>query len=145
MSENAVSGEAEWVTVGEAVRLTGKAERTVWRWVHKGKVESRVTEDGRRELRKDTLPLSEGGGAGGLPTPAETGEVLAAQLRPLVEVLVAQRDEIRRLESRVERLTRILEERLPPPPPDPPALPPGGEPDPPEEPPPRPWWRFWRR
>jgi len=44
----------EWVTVPEVVTLTGKAERTVWRWIEAGKVDVDKSQGTRVSLRSLT-------------------------------------------------------------------------------------------
>jgi hypothetical protein len=41
----------QWVSVSEAAAAAGTSDRTVWRWVHSGVVESKVERRGQRDVR----------------------------------------------------------------------------------------------
>lgn len=54
-----VSGTSEWVSVTEAAHLTKVSERTVQRWIENQRVVSDMSDDGRRRVRRESLPLSD--------------------------------------------------------------------------------------
>ncbi len=56
-----MSDSSEWVSVTEAAQAARVSERTVWRWIHQGDVESRSEKRGQRETRlvnRVSLPAS---------------------------------------------------------------------------------------
>jgi hypothetical protein len=63
------AGLSEWVSVTEAAGLSRVSERTIQRWVEAGKVVSEVSDDGRRLVRRASLPGEDGRPPGG-PGPA---------------------------------------------------------------------------
>lgn len=118
-----------WVSVSEAVRLTGKSERTIRRWMTGGKVPTR-----------DTLAGMEVGLAGNLVnhdrrTPATPDmpdlavrvaelEASVRHCQALLEQVTGERDYLRSaLAASLTTTQKLLPARA-------------GQP---------PWWRFWRR
>jgi len=86
------SGVARWVTIGEAVRLTGKSKRTIWRWVDAGKVTINrdvtpfvVDVSGVAILADDTTP----------PDDTEALTVRVATLERDITTLERERDDLR--------------------------------------------------
>ncbi|HEV8177071.1 MAG TPA: helix-turn-helix domain-containing protein [Gemmatimonadales bacterium] len=49
-------GGGEWVSVTEAAHLARVSERTVQRWIEGGKVVSDMSDEGRRRVRRSSLP-----------------------------------------------------------------------------------------
>ena len=76
--------QAQWITVTEAAQKTGVSERTIWRWVRSGYVESMAVRRGghqSRRVRSDTLPMARAADPG-LPivSSADTAADRAARL-----------------------------------------------------------------
>lgn len=51
-----MSDGEEWVSVTQAAGAAGVSERSLWRWVEKGRVVSRVSDTGAREVRLESVP-----------------------------------------------------------------------------------------
>lgn len=50
------NGSQEWVSVTEAAHLSRVSERTVQRWIENQRVVSDMSDDGRRRVRRSSLP-----------------------------------------------------------------------------------------
>lgn len=125
-----------WHTLQEAIQLTGRSRRTLYRDMGAGRVSYRVRDDGRRELETSELMRA----YGALQEVAQPGTASVAQAgtpdgTPLTddspELLAALLDELRRLRAEVAGLReemaglRLLEYR-----PEPAAAVPEPEPEP---------------
>jgi predicted RNase H-like nuclease (RuvC/YqgF family) len=88
---------ADWYSVADAAHLTGKSKRTIRRWAKGDKVEAQKNEDGKWEIRADTLPKSTGGPQSEPPdeTVAELTDRVAA-LSQQVGRLKAQLDQAKK-------------------------------------------------
>lgn len=53
------NGREEWLSVTEAALLARVSERTIQRWIESGRVVSDMSDDGRRRVRRESLPLSD--------------------------------------------------------------------------------------
>jgi hypothetical protein len=60
MSDAAVK-DAEWLSVTEAASVCRVSERTVHRWIGAGTIQTRLSDTGRREVERASLPVSDAG------------------------------------------------------------------------------------
>lgn len=118
-----------WVSVSEAVRLTGKSERTVRRWMTGGRLAVRddagtlvvgvppeLVPDDRQATATPDMP--------DMATKVAELEADVRRLQALLEQVTGERDYLRSaLAASLSTTAKLLPER-------------SGQ---------RPWWRFWRR
>ena len=119
----------EWVSVTAAAGVCQVSERTIFRWIAKGRVDSRVSEGGQREVRRTSLPVSANPSVT-TDTPSDAGhapsesvvsqgvgpdsrvtDTLREELRQAWERIAEQKAEIAALEE-ARRERDFLRERL---------------------------------
>lgn len=117
-----------WVNVSEAVRLTGKSERTVRRWMTGGKVPTRDTLAGLEvgltgELVKEGTQATATPDTPDMTTKVTELETSVRHLQALLEQVTGERDYLRQALATSLTTQKLL---------------PGADHS-------HPWWQFWRR
>lgn len=117
-----------WHTLPEAIKLTGRSRRSLYRDMDAGRVSYRVRDDGRRELETSELIRAYGAfahdadsisraGTLGTPDTAQSGTPLGTvtpeALQPLLDELQLLRNEVRSLRETMLRIEHKPERKEP--------------------------------
>lgn len=122
----------EWVSVSEAVGKLGKSERTIRRWITRGRLPSRDGVDGLEVDIAGKLPLDDRPESGESQAPPDlAGQVAELQaevrhLQAMLEAVTGERDYLRQAHAAALGTQRLLVENA-------------------SAARSRPWWRFWER
>ncbi len=94
-----------WHTLAQAIQLTGRSRRSLYRDMGAGRVSYRVRSDGRRELETSELMRAYGAL---MPVAHEPAQMTAQVGTPYDEQFQALIDELRQLRSEVRELRETL-------------------------------------